>query len=251
MAYYYNCALDWNEQVVVNAKYGFPVNVLVWDLERGKSDKLMKYPWQTDTSIGKKAWHYVEDEENKTPKQLVHDLVDIVSKNGNLLLNVGPRADGTITEEQTYILLAIGKWLKTNGEAIYGTRPWKKFGEGETKSIAGAHTDYTAAQYNAQDIRFTTKDADFYAIALNWSDTTIVIKSLTKEVIADAKIQSIVMLGSDEQIKWQQTNEGLILSFPKIRPCEFAFIFKISFDKKMGEHLTSDASEERLKFLPD
>ncbi|KAA6301496.1 MAG: hypothetical protein EZS26_002370 [Candidatus Ordinivivax streblomastigis] len=249
LAYYYNCALDWNKQVVVNAKYGFPVDILVWDMERGKSNKLMKYPWQTDTSIGKKSWHYIDGEENKSPKQIVQDFVDIVSKNGNLLLNIGPRADGTITEEQTFILLAIGKWLKTNGEAIYGTRPWKKFGEGETNVIVGAHSDSNTTQYTAQDIRFTTKGNDFYATALEWCDTTTVVKSLNKNAIADARILNVSMLGSDEKIKWKQSDEGLILSFPKIRPCEFAYTFKISFDKKVGEHLPSEASEETMRYL--
>lgn len=123
MAYYYNCALDWGKGVVVNTKQGYPTDVQVWDMERGKSDKMMLYPWQTDTSVGKKSWCYIDGEENKTPEQIVHDLIDIVSKNGNLLLNIGPKADGTITDEQKNILLSIGKWLKVNGEAIYGTRP--------------------------------------------------------------------------------------------------------------------------------
>jgi len=85
----------------------------------------MLFPWQTDTSVGKKSWGYIEGEENKTPEQIVHDLIDIVSKNGNLLLNIGPRPDGTITEEQKNVLLSIGEWLNVNGESIYGTRCWK------------------------------------------------------------------------------------------------------------------------------
>ena len=98
LAYYYNNALDWGKQVVVNTKLGYPTNIQVWDIERRKSDKMMKFPWQTDTSIGKISWGYIEGEKNKSPEQNVHELIDVVSKNGNLLLNVGPRADGTITE---------------------------------------------------------------------------------------------------------------------------------------------------------
>lgn len=247
MAYYYNNALDWNTQVVVNTKQGYPTNVQVWDMERGKSDKMMKFPWQTDTSIGKKSWCYIDGEENKTPEQIVHDLIDIVSKNGNLLLNIGPRADGTITEEQAAILLAIGDWLKVTGEAIYGTRPWKKFGEVVTEPTKGSFSDNTATPYTAQDIRFTTKGNDFYAIALNWDDEGILIHSLDEKAVADAEILNVQLLGSDEKIEWQQTGKGLKLSFPKAKPCDYAYAFKISFNKKVGEQLESEASNEMLK----
>ncbi|MDR1332533.1 MAG: alpha-L-fucosidase [Tannerella sp.] len=247
MAYYYNNALDWNTQVVVNTKQGYPTSVQVWDVERGKSDKMMKFPWQTDTSVGKKSWSYVDGEENKTPEQIVHDLIDIVSKNGNLLLNIGPKADGTITDEQQSILLSIGKWLKVNGEAIYGTRCWKKFGEGETESTKGSFTDNTATAYTSQDIRFTTKGNDFYAIVLNWGEQDVLVKSLNREAVADSRILKVQMLGSDEEIAWTQTDEGLKLSFPGNKPCEYAYAFKISFDKAVGEHLPSEASDEVMR----
>ena len=247
LAYYYNNALDWGKQVVVNTKQGYPTNIQVWDMERGKSDKMMIFPWQTDTSIGKKSWCYIDGEENKTAEQIVHDLIDIVSKNGNLLLNIGPRADGTITEEQQAVLLNIGKWLKVNGDAIYGTRCWKKFGEGNTESTKGSFTDNTATAYTAGDMRFTTKGNDFYVIVLNWDDAGVLVKSLDKNAIADAKIQNVQMLGSNEKIEWQQTDGGLKLSFPKTKPCEYAYSFKITFDKKVGEHLESEAKDEVMK----
>ncbi len=250
LAYYYNNALDWGKQIVVNTKQGYPTNVQVWDVERGKSGKMMKFPWQTDTSIGKKSWSYIDGEENKTPGQIVHDLIDIVSKNGNLLLNIGPRADGSITEEQQAVLLAIGKWLKVNGDAIYETRCWKKFGEGDSESTMGSFTDNTATAYTTRDMRFTTKGNDFYAIVLNWGDN-VLVKSLDKNAIADAKIQNVQLLGSDEKIVWKQTDEGLKLSFPKTRPCEFAYSFKITFDKKVGEHLESEAVDEVMKIGED
>lgn len=183
MAYYYNSALDWGENVVVNTKQGYPTDVQVWDVERGKSGKMMQFPWQTDTSVGKRSWSYIDGEENKTPEQIVHDLIDIVSKNGNLLLNIGPRADGTITDEQKEVLLSIGKWLEVNGEAIYGTRCWKKFGEGDTEPAKGSFSDNAATAYTAQDIRFTTKGNDFYAIVLNWGNDGVLVKSLNKEAI--------------------------------------------------------------------
>jgi len=247
MAYYYNSALDWGEHVVVNTKQGYPTNVHVWDVERGKSGNMMVFPWQTDTSVGKKSWAYIDGEENKTPEQIIHDLIDIVSKNGNLLLNIGPRADGTITEEQKEILLSIGKWLKVNGDAIYGTRCWKKFGEGDTQPTKGSFTDNQATLYTTRDIRFTTKGNDFYAIVLNWDKNGMLIKSLNKETIADAQITDISLLGSDEKIDWKQTKEGLKINFPSQKPCDYAYAFKISFDKKVGEHLPSEAVNEVMK----
>ena len=247
LAYYYNSALDWGKQVVVNTKQGYPTNIQVWDMERGKSGKMMQFPWQTDTSVGKKSWCYVDDEENKTAQQIVHDLIDIVSKNGNLLLNIGPRADGTITEEQQTVLLDIGKWMKVNGEAIYRTKCWKKFGEGDTESTKGTFTDNIATEYTAKDMRFTTKDNDFYVIVLNWDNKSVLVKSLDSNAIADAKILNVELLGSTEKINWQQTDAGLKLSFPDAKPCEFAYSFKITFDKKVGEHLESEAVNEVMK----
>ena len=247
LAHYYNNALDWGENVVVNTKQGYPTNVQVWDVERGKSGKMMLFPWQTDTSVGKKSWSYIDGEENKTPEQIVHDLIDIVSKNGNLLLNIGPRADGTITDEQKSVLLSIGKWLKINGDAIYGTRCWKRSGEGNAESTRGSFSDNTATAYTAEDIRFTTKGNDFYAIALNWDNSGLLIKSLDNKTIGDAKIKEVRMLGSDEKISWEQTEDGLKLSFPENRPCEYAYAFRITFDKPVGEALESEAVNEVMR----
>ena len=239
MAYYYNCALDWGKEVVVNTKQGYPTNIQVGDVERGKLNEMRKYPWQTDTSVGKRSWSYIEGEENKTPDQIVHDLVDIVSKNGNLLLNIGPRADGTITEEQKSVLLAIGKWLSVNGDAIYGTRCWIKSGEGNAKGTAGSFSDNEATPYTCQDIRFTTKGTNLYAITLNWGKQ-VLVTSLNKETMGDAKILDVQLLGSDQKIVWEQTPEGVLLTFPSVKPCEIAYSFKISFDKPVGEGLPSE-----------
>ncbi len=247
IAYYYNNALDWGEGVVVNTKQGYPTNIQVWDVERGKSGKMMQFPWQTDTFVGTKSWGYITDEVYKTPGQIVDDLVDIVSKNGNLLLNIGPKPDGVIPEEQKYILRSIGKWLEINGEAIYGTRCWKKYGEEETETTKGSFSDNKAIAYTSQDIRFTTKGNDFYAIVLEWGDKGVLVKSLTEEVIADSEILDVKMLGSEEKISWEKTADGLKLSFPSKKPCDYAYSFRISFDKMVGDHLQSEAVNEVMK----
>ncbi len=196
MAYYYNNAIDWQKGVVINTKTGYGDNIQVFDIERGKSDKIREFPWQTDTSIGKKSWGYIDGEEHKSPNQIVDDLVDIVSKNGNLLLNIGPKPDGTITAEQQDVLLKIGSWLQVNGEAIYGTRPWIKATEGVETGTSGAFTDNTESEYTAQDIRFTTKGEVLYAISLAWSNEEITVHSIRDKM----KVNHVSMLGSDEKL---------------------------------------------------
>ena len=226
LAYYYNNALDWNKKVVVNTKFGYGDNIQVFDIERGKSDKIREFPWQTDTSIGKKSWGYIDGEENKTPNQIIDDLVDIVSKNGNLLLNIGPKPDGTITQEQQDVLLKIGDWLKINGEGIYGTRPWTKAAEGSEIGTSGAFTDNVESQYTAQDIRFTKKHEALYAISLDWSNEGITVRSIDEGL----KVTNVSMLGSDEKLSWAQTEEGLNVVFPKEKPSEYAHALKITFE---------------------
>ena len=130
----------------------------VLDIERGQADKILPQFWQTDTSVSIKSWGYIDNDTFRSPESLVHQLVDIVSKNGALLLNVGPKSDGTIPEQAKNVLLAMGRWLSVNGEAIYGTRPWKISGEGPTKVVGGTFHDTATKPYTSQDIRFTTRD---------------------------------------------------------------------------------------------
>ncbi len=228
-AYYYNHAMQWNKGVVINFKnHAFPDNVAVYDIERGSSRATRRYPWQTDTSVGKKSWGYITGEENKTSNEIIDALIDIVSKNGNLLLNIGPRPDGTITQGQQDVLLGIGAWLKVNGEAIYGTRPWVVAEEGPTMANDGSFGDTKPVSYTAQDIRFTSKGDTVYAMILDVPATkTIAIRSLAAGSNSSAKIASVELLGSAEKIKWSQKTSGLLIRTPSSIPCREALAFKV------------------------
>jgi len=230
-AFYYNRGQQWNQGVVLNYKNNaYPDNVAVYDIERGSSKATRKYPWQTDTSIGKKSWGWINNEENKTAGEIIDALIDIVSKNGNLLLNIGPKPDGTISEEQTNVLLQIGEWLKVNGEGIYGTRPWKVAEEGTTSAAEGTFSDSKPVIYTAKDIRFTSKNSNVYLFCMAAPvDEQIIIRSLALKADPLLKITNIELLGSNEKIRWNQKKEMLVIQTPKKLHSGDAFTFKLSF----------------------
>jgi alpha-L-fucosidase len=158
-AFYYNYAAANGYTGVINFKeYSMNWKAGVRDFERGQQDHILADHWQTDTSISNKSWGYIENDTFKTPEFLVRQLVDIVSKNGNLLLNIGPRADGTIPDNVKATLLEIGAWLKVNGEAIYATTPWKSFGEGPTEVKAGSFHDSETKPYTAKDFALRLRE---------------------------------------------------------------------------------------------
>ncbi len=230
-AYYYNRAEQWNKGVVLNYKnQAYPENAAVYDIERGSSKATKKYPWQTDTSIGKKSWGWIEGEENKPANELIDDLIDIVSKNGNLLLNIGPKPDGTIPQEQVEVLLAIGKWLAVNGEGIYGTRPWVISGEGPVQNAEGSFAESKRKDYTSQDFRFTTKGETLYAFCMDVpKEKMLVIKSLSLAAFIGKKIKSIELLGSTKKVKWVQKADGLIITTPNEIPAVEAICFKVVY----------------------
>ena len=155
----------------------------------------------TDTSISNKSWGYINNDTFKSPQFVIHQLIDIVSKNGNLLLNIGPRSDGTIPEEVQQVLIEVGAWLKVNGEAIYGTRPWKVYGEGPTKVAAGSFHDTDTATYTPEDFRFTTKGNTLYALELGWSSSgEAFIHALGSDALGGRKIKSVTLLGSGAEL---------------------------------------------------
>jgi alpha-L-fucosidase len=229
-AYYYNRGAQWGRGVAINHKYAaFPPGAAVFDIERGQVASIYPRFWQNDTSVSKNSWGYVENHDYKTVDSLVDDLVDVVSKNGALLLNIGPRPDGSIPEEEQRILTEIGDWLEVNGEAIYGTRPWRVFGEGPTEVSEGAFTDTKRAAFTGQDIRFTTKGDALYAIALAWPGEQLTIRSLgTAAGLLDQAIANVELLGHAGPLTWQPREHGLTIALPERPPCQHAFAFKIT-----------------------
>ena len=230
-AYYYNESLRHGPVGVITYKQvAMQKNSAVLDLERGQLAGINPDYWQTDTSVSNKSWGYIENDTFKSPAFIVHQLVDVVSKNGNLLMNVGPRADGTIPDEVQHVLLSVGAWLKINGDAIYGTRPWKIFGEGPTLVKSGPFHDTETQAYTAQDFRFTTKGSDLYAIQLAWpvSGETI-IQSLGTNAATAQPIHSVQMLGTVTELPFEQKPDGLHIKLPANPSEQPAYVFRIVF----------------------
>ena len=201
------------------------------DIERGQLDQKLDRVWQTDTSVSNKSWGYIEHDTFKTPEFIVHQLVDIVSKNGNLLMNIGPRSDGTIPDEVQHVLLDVGSWLKVNGDAIYGTRPWTTYGEGPTKVAAGSFQDTKTQEYTAEDFRFTTKGNNLYAIELAWpSGTEAVIHSVAGNALKGRQIQSVALLGSSAPLTYKLQADGLHIQLPSKPTQGYAYAFRIALD---------------------
>lgn len=228
---YFNLSSEWKKDVVLQYKYDvYHPAIGLLDIERGKLSGIRREPWQTDTSVSFRSWCHIEgDNEYKSAQLIVHDLIDIVSKNGNLLLNIGPKADGTIPVEQQELLLGIGKWLKINGEAIYDTRPWLSFGEGPTKTAEGAHQERNNKAATSEDYRFTTNGDVLYATCMGWPDDNFVIKSLGKDALENQNmtIKKVSVLGNNTLVKWKQTSKFLKISRPDEQPCDHAYVIKI------------------------
>lgn len=235
MAYYYNSNMRRNAgklDAVFNIKnVPKPVlSTLVRDFEMSQSEALEPYPWQTDACIG--SWHYnrslLENHRYKTPQQMVHLLVNVVAKNGNLLLNIPLPGHGRPDADELDFLEKFGAWMAINGEAIYSTRPWKVAGEGPTQ--ANGSTPYgQLPRFAPGDIRFTTKGNALYAIALAWpTDGKLVIQSLaTGSPHYQGEVARIGLLGSESNLVWSRNVEGVTVQLPDQPPCDFAYAFKI------------------------
>ena len=207
---------------------------IVWDVERGAPDKIQELPWQTCTCIGE--WHYrrsVYDQNRyKSAKTVIQMLADIVSKNGNLLLNIPVRGNGTIDDKEVKVVEEIGQWMAVNSEGIYDTRPWTIFGEGpsadNSNPINAQGFNEGRVKYSAKDIRFTTKNGVLYAIVLGWpEDGKVVIKSLSKNnPLHPDKIKSVELLGIGK-VRYTRGEEGLAVTLPAQKGNNIAVVLKI------------------------
>mgnify|MGYP001946362301 CR=1 FL=1 len=217
-AYYYNRAAQWGKEVSLSTKHDAYLYGTVKDFERqGRAPQVLTdYYWQVDEPIGHK-FGYVEDLKLQTSSQIIRKLIENISKNGNLCLNISPKADGTIPENQQAVLRNIGKWLKINGDAVYGTRAWELFGEGP--SVEDNKSDY--------DFRFTKKgDKILYAFYVRWQGNNAIIKSFSTENIG--KVKEVELLGF-KKVSFTQTRNGLEIILPDKNPNEDISVFKISF----------------------
>jgi alpha-L-fucosidase len=208
----------------------FPDTAGVLDIERGQLAASRPLFWQTDTAVSKTSWGYVTNHDYKTVDSIVDDLGDIVSKNGCLLLNIGPRPDGTIPEAEEKMLREIGRWLAVNGEAIYGSRPFAIFGEGPTAVVEGPFADTKRQPFTAEDVRFTLKDRVVYAIVLAWPESgRLTIKSLARGTPHLSRaVASVELLGAAAPLKWSRDDAGLQVELPATRPTEHALALRIA-----------------------
>ena len=207
---------------------------MVWDIERGQSSAIEPEPWQTDTCIGN--WHYdrrvFEQHRYKTAATVIHALADVVSKNGNLQLSVPVKGDGTLDSDEIAIVQGITHWMEINRECIFGTRPWKVFGEGPASESAPLRAqgfnEGRGKPVTAADFRFTTRQKVLYAIQLGVPAQDFHIQSLGKtERLLDRPIESIALVGSDERLQWNQADDGLSIAAPRSTPSPEAVVYKV------------------------
>jgi alpha-L-fucosidase len=239
---YYNANMQWhggNNEAVLTGKIldDEQRKCIVWDIERGLTDRIEPRAWQTDTCIG--SWHYdirhFERHDYKSADLVIHMLVDIVSKNGNLMLNIPVRGDGTIDDDEIAFLKEMARWMDVNRECIFGTRPWVVYGEGpsarsgpDTRKKVGNFNE-GKQKYTPEDIRFTTRGDLLYAIALGWpADGKLTIKALgVGSASYNGEIGDVRMLGAEGKLTFLRDSSGLTIDVPKQKPCEHAYVVKI------------------------
>lgn len=239
-AHYYNRDMLRNEGKLDVVLFGkapdeMQRQCMVWDIERGVSNRIESQPFQSETCIG--SWHYeravYEKDKYKSAATVIHMLADIVSKNGNLLLSVPLRGDGTIDEKERAIVEAIADWMAVNREAIFGTKPWKVFGEGPACEVVvpiegQGFNEGKGKPFTAKDVRFTTKGDVIYAITLGLPREKIHITSMgTDAGLLESPLRNVRLLGSDEKLNWSQTATDLTIEPPTQFPAQQAAVFVV------------------------
>lgn len=227
-AYYYNRAEQWGVEVTINyKKQAFAPGTATLDVERGALVDTSSDAWQTCTAIGKNSWGYTKDNVFKSAEHIICDLIDIVSKNGNMLLNVGPKSDGTITKEEEKVLLDIGKWLSVNGEGIYSTTPWLSFGEGRVNAKEGFFRDNKKKPFTKKDFRFTYKDGCVYAFQMKPTTTDFVKIKSFKKIKEDMIINNVTLLGDGKNLEFVRNKKDMTIKLDKVPDTSMPICFKI------------------------
>lgn len=241
LSYYYNRALEWGKEVIATTKGGLTNDCSVQDFERGGPTDLLANYYITDDSISPYTWCYTENCKLYNTYELIHSLMDHISKNGNFLLNVCPMADGTFPEDQKALLYRMGEWLEKNGEAVYSTRAWTVYGEGPTQMGSDHFSDMIAG--NADDIRFTrTKDnKTLYATVLGWPESGVTnIKSLSANKVDLTGLESVCLIGVAKgdyiKLDYTQSADALTIKLPESAPVdEEAYVIKLCFNGEIPD----------------
>ncbi len=229
LAYFYNRASALGKEVVVNYKHdAIPFGIAVPDIERGQLAAQKPFRWQSDTAMCFNSWCYTGQNKYKEAKDILCDLIDIISKNGTLLLNIGPKPDGTFSDEETEILKKIGDWLKVNHEAVFETEPYRVFGEGPTAIVEGAFQDGKVKEFSSLDFRFLAGKGHIYIIALRPdSEGKYVVRSFAKKQGSyNSCIYGVTTPGIDEPVNFEQKEDGLHLSLSKASD-DMPVVFKL------------------------
>jgi alpha-L-fucosidase len=243
LSYYYNSAVRWNKEVVATFKDGLNKKCAVLDYERGGPQDITDNYWLTDDAISSSSWCYTDGIGYYSKTQILHSFIDRISKNGNMILNISPMADGTIPQEQKDVLLAMGAWLKKYGEAVYSTRAWEKYGEGPTKMGAAHGTMMAPTAGTPKDIRYTRSKNNtvLYAIILGWEkgQKEVKLTSLAPDKIDLKNLKSVELINGEAgkylPLTFKQDEEGLSVNLPEHKFDEMAYVIKLNFKGKISK----------------